>query len=112
MRVLYHPDFPGDIRRHAASYGEVSATLEVRFRSEVDDAIAMIQAAPTAAGHFLKTGAEIVREIRRRNLVSFPFFILYGVHGDLLIFGSVIASRSDPLKWLARFSPDVDGKTE
>ena len=54
MRVLYHPDFPGDIRRHAARYGEVAATLEVRFHSEVDEAIAMIQAAPTAAGHFLK----------------------------------------------------------
>ena len=65
-----------------------------------------------AAGHFLKTGAEIVREIRRRNLVSFPFFILYGVHGDLLISGSLIASRSDPWKWLARFSPEANGKTE
>ena len=25
MRVLYHPDFPGDIRGHAARYGEVAA---------------------------------------------------------------------------------------
>ena len=110
MRVLYHPDFPGDVRHHAARYGEVSARLEVRFRSEVDDTITTIKASPTGVGHFLKTGAKIVCEIRRRNLVSFPFFILYGVHDDLLISGSVIASRSDPLKWLARFSPDADEK--
>jgi len=32
------------------------------------------------------------------------FFILYGVVGDDLIFGSVIPSRSDPLTWLTRFA--------
>src|SRR5882672_7429975 len=105
MRVRYHPDFPGDIQHHAARYGEVSAKLETRFRREIDEAIAAIKAGPTGAGHFIKTGAQIVRAIRRRNLVSFPFFVLYGLHGDLLIFGSVIASRSDPLAWLTRFSP-------
>ncbi len=34
---------------------------------------------------------------------DFPFFVLYGVSEDSLIFGSVIPSRSDPLTWLTRF---------
>jgi hypothetical protein len=29
--------------------------------------------------------------------------VLYGLIDDRFIFGSVIASRSDPLRWLARF---------
>jgi len=41
-------------------------------------------------------------EFRRRNLRAFPHFVLYGLFDDRLIFGSVIASRSDPLHWLAR----------
>ena len=42
-------------------------------------------------------------KFRRRNLRAFPFFILYGVTADTVIFGSVIPSRSDPLTWLTRF---------
>jgi hypothetical protein len=103
MRVVYHPEFPGDINRYAAGYGAVSPQLEQRFRQEVDHAIAQVIAGPTHAGHLLYAGSRIVRDIRRRNLVSFPFFILYGLHSELLIFGSVIPSRSDPLTRLARF---------
>jgi len=51
----------------------------------------------------LSLGSVIVPEFRRRNLKAFPHFILYGVAGDMLIFGSLIPSRSDPLTWLARF---------
>ena len=42
-------------------------------------------------------------EFQRRNLRAFPFFILYGVMDDAVIFGSVIPSRSDPLTWRTRF---------
>jgi hypothetical protein len=104
MRVLYHPDFPKDLLRFGEQYGAISRRLEVRFRTEVDDALIRIKSAPTAAGHFLKTGSTIVTDIRRRNLASFPHFILYGLHGDLLIIGAVIPSASDPLTWLTRFS--------
>ena len=44
-----------------------------------------------------------VREVRRRNLEVFPFFVLYGLTEDCLIFGSVIPSALDPLIWLSRF---------
>jgi hypothetical protein len=44
-----------------------------------------------------------VRELRRRNLRAFPFFVLYGVTDDRLILGAVIPSRSDLLTWLTRF---------
>ena len=104
MRVVYHPDFPKEIKAINAQYREVSDRLGLRFRAEVDEAIERIKTQLGSAGHFLNTGSQIVREVRRRNLVSFPFFVLYGVHGDLLIFRSLIPSASDPLTWLQRFS--------
>ena len=55
------------------------------------------------AGHFLNLGSLVVKELRRRNLRSFPFFVLYRTLGEKLIFGVVIPSRSDPLTWLTRF---------
>jgi len=58
---------------------------------------------PTSAGHFINTGSLILREVRRRNLEVFPFFVLYGQADDRLVFGSVIPSASDPLVWLTRF---------
>lgn len=103
MRVLFHPEFPQDVRRFAAEYGEVSPSLAVRFRSEIDSAIEAVKLSPTSAGHYLNLGSKIVPELRRRNLRAFPFFILYGVTPGQLIFGSVIPSHSDPLTWLARF---------
>ena len=103
MRVSYHPGFPKDIKRFEAQYLEVSERLALRFRAAVDDAIEQIKTSPASAGHFVNTGSRIVREVRRRNLTSFPAFILYGISGDLLVFRSLIASASDPLTWLKRF---------
>ena len=105
MIVSYHPDFPKDIKRFEAQYREVSERLGLRFRAEVDQAIERIKASPSSAGHFLNTGSHVVKEVRRRNLVSFPFFILYGVTGERLVFRSIIASASDPLTWLKRLPP-------
>ena len=105
MKVLFHPEFPKDVRRFAGGYREISTGLEDRFRIEVNEAIAMVKASPTGAGHYLQSGSAIITDVRRRNLRSFPFFILYGLSGELLIFGSLIPSRSDPLTWLSRLGP-------
>jgi hypothetical protein len=105
MRVLFHPEFPKDIREFEADYARISEGLAERFRQEISDAVEAIKLAPHGAGHFLNLGSSIVPELRRRNLRAFPFFILYGVVGDRLIFSSVIPSRSDPLTWLIRFRP-------
>jgi len=43
MRVVYHPEFPQDIKRFEAQYGEISDRLASRFRAEVDDAIERIK---------------------------------------------------------------------
>ena len=109
MRVAYHPDFPKDIKRFEAQYLAVSERLALRFRAAVDDAIELIKASPASAGHFVNTGSRIVKEVRRRNLSSFPVFILYAVSGDLLVFRSLIASASDPLTWLHRFPKGTSG---
>jgi hypothetical protein len=45
----------------------------------------------------------VISEFRRANLVSFPFFVLYGIEPERVIIGSLIAARSDPLSWLKRF---------
>ena len=103
MRILFHPEFPRDIRKFEADYQAISEGLRVRFRRDITEALDAIKAAPPSAGHFLQTGSKVVCEFRRRNLRSFPFFVLYGATEDALIFGSVIPSRSDPLTWLTRF---------
>ncbi len=102
MKIVYHPAFPQDIRHHAAHYADISPRLAERFRVEVDRAINTVIAEP-GAGHFVNTGSRIVKEIRRCNMKVFPFFVLYGVHEDRLIIGSLIPSASDPLTWLQRF---------
>lgn len=38
----------------------------------------------------------MVKEVRRRNRVSFPHFVLYGVDDDLLVIASLIPSAADP----------------
>lgn len=103
MRVLFHPEFPQDVRRFANGYAQVSIGLASRLSAEIDDAIEAIKASPNSAGHFLNLGSKIVHDLRRRNLRAFPCFILYGTTAETLIFGSIIASRSDPLTWLTRF---------
>jgi hypothetical protein len=104
MKVLFHPEFAQDVLRFAEQYGAISPRLEKRFRNAVDDALNRIKAQPTAAGHFVNTGSTVVTDVRRRNLVSFPYFVLYGLHSDLMVFGALIPSASDPLTWLDRFS--------
>ena len=102
MRVEFHPAFAGDVLRFAAQYEAVATRLGGRFRREIDEAIAEIKAAPTSSGHLLRPSPVSSVVFRRRNLHAFPHFVLYGLIDDRLIFGSVIASRSDPLLWLAR----------
>lgn len=104
MTFQYHPEFAHDIVRFAGEYGAISPKLEARFRSEVYEALAWIKSGPTSAGHFLNTRSAIIKDVRRRNLVSFPYFVLYGVHADLLVFGAIIPSASDPITWLDRFA--------
>jgi hypothetical protein len=103
MRGSFHPEFARDVLQFESGYREISESLSTRFQDEIDAAIDAIQTSPTRAGHYLSLGSGIVRDFRRRNLRSFPFFVLYGMTDDMLIFGSVIPSRSDPLTWLARF---------
>ena len=62
MRVSYHPDFPKDIKRFAAQYLEISDSLALRFRVEVDAAKERIKESPGSAGHFINTGSRIVKE--------------------------------------------------
>jgi hypothetical protein len=78
MKIVFHPDFPTDQRKFQADYAEISVGLAARFQREIDDVIAAIKTAPTAAGHFVNCGSEIAAEFRRRNLNAFPFFVLYG----------------------------------
>ena len=103
MKIRFHPEFWNDLGRIEADYSVTSVGLAKRFRGEVIAGVNTIKTSPGGAGHYLNTGLRVVREFRRRNLKAFPFFILYGFTGNLLIFGSVIPHRSDPLSWLVRF---------
>ena len=103
MTVWFHPGFPQDVRRFETEYDVLASGLALRFRHELDVAVESVKRSPTSAGHFLNFPSPGACQIRRRNLRSFPFFVLYGLTEDRLIFGSVIPSRSDPLTWLVRF---------
>src|SRR5688572_16484030 len=104
MRVLFHPEFAKDILRFQREYARVSGGLAGRFRTEIDGGIAAVIKSPGGAGHFVEGRSAGARDLRRRNLRSFPFFILYGSSEDAVVFGAVIPSRSDPLMWLVRFT--------
>ena len=78
MRVLFHPQFPKDVRRFELEYAAISNGLAARFQSEVSQAVDAVKSSPTSAGHFLNISSKIVPELRRRNLLSFPFFVLCG----------------------------------
>ncbi len=39
MKVIYHPEFPKDIKGFEAQYREIAEALAVRFRRAIDDAI-------------------------------------------------------------------------
>ena len=39
MRILFHPDFPKDIRRFEADYKAISDGLGTRFRQEILEAL-------------------------------------------------------------------------
>jgi hypothetical protein len=103
MKVLFHPEFAQDILRYRRDYQQISTALAVRFQNEIDRAVQAVIRSPGGAGHFVQNGSKVIEELRRRNLQSFPFFILYGSVGNQLVFGSVIPSRSDPITWLSRF---------
>jgi hypothetical protein len=105
MKVGYHPEFAADINRLSAVYADVTTGLEQMFHREIDPAIDLEKARPTAAGHLVKIRGEFAPDIRRCNLTSVPFFELYGLRDDWLVFGSVAPSRGDPLLWLTRFDP-------
>jgi hypothetical protein len=103
MRVIFHPEFPNDIRKFEHLYFEISIGLGQRFRNEVFSPIETIKNSPERAGHFLNSELPLARKLRRRNLKAFPFFILYGILDARLVFASLIPGRSDPLTWLVRF---------
>jgi hypothetical protein len=46
MRVLFHPEFPQDVRRFADAYSQISPGLAARFHQEIDDAIEAVKQAP------------------------------------------------------------------
>jgi hypothetical protein len=76
MTVLFHPEFPNDVRNFKEQYITIAANLGTRFQSEVDGAVEAVKLSPLAAGHLLGLQGEVASTIRRRNLRAFPFFIL------------------------------------
>jgi len=61
MRVVFHPDFPKEIKAFESQYREVSERLASRFRAEIDEAIGQIKTQPNSAGHFLNAGSKIYK---------------------------------------------------
>lgn len=73
MRILYHPDFPKDIRKFAAGYKAISDGLAERFRKEITDALEAIKARPRAPATFCKRGQCRSRSFDGGICAPFPF---------------------------------------
>ena len=83
MTVIFHPEFPNDIRKFESSYAEISSGLAARFRGEIDSAIAAVKTSPqstspamfaVAAPHFAPpTPQNAEREKRSRVLAKSVF---------------------------------------
>jgi hypothetical protein len=106
MRVLFHPDFPKDVRRFQSEYAGISIGLGVRFRRELDEAVDAIKKITEERWSFRESRLE--GRPRTPSPQSQRVSILRNLwrHGrpdDRMIFGAVIPSRSDPLTWLTRF---------
>jgi hypothetical protein len=102
MKVVIHPALADDIHRYASEYRKVYDNLGSRFEHEAVHALDRVEAGPEYAGHLLKTRSVILKNIRRCNLTSFPFFLLYAVVPDTIFIASLIPSRTDPLTWYTR----------
>jgi hypothetical protein len=63
MRVLFHPEFPNDVRRFEAEYSRISSGLATRFRNELADAVEGIKSSSASAGHFLNISSKILPEL-------------------------------------------------
>ena len=51
MTVIFHPEFPNDIRKFESGYAEISSGLAARFRGEIDSAIAAVKTSPQSTSH-------------------------------------------------------------
>jgi len=102
MNFNVHPAFEHDLRRFEGEYALVYAELGLRFHREVVESLLAIQTGPNYAGHLIKIKSEIIAQARRRNLHSFPFFVLYGMRGDAILITSLVHGKSNPANWLKR----------
>jgi len=50
MKVIYHPDFPSDIRKFEMDYRQISEGLAARFRQEIESALDAINTTATLLG--------------------------------------------------------------
>jgi hypothetical protein len=102
MKALVHPAFDDDLRQYAREYAKVYQALGRRFEKEAREALISIKNGPNHAGHPIQGHKTSIRNIRRRNLASFPFFMLYSSFDDVIFIASLIAGRTDPLTWFTR----------
>jgi len=84
--------------RHVSRDYARTASEEVahRFRNAVDEAIWAIARAPAAAGHLIHYPPDPKVAYRRRNLRTFPFFIIYSHEPKQITLLWLRASRSNP----------------
>jgi toxin ParE1/3/4 len=84
-----------DLAEARDAYRSVSVSLEARFRSAVDAAIASIRQNP-----FLYP--VVHKSLRRVLLRKFPYFILYAVFNDTVVVFGCIHTHRDPKDWQSR----------
>jgi plasmid stabilization system protein ParE len=88
-KVIIRPDAKRDLREAKAWYRSVSREIGDGFVREIDDAIALIRARPTAF--------QIVhRTFRRVLLHRYPYALFYYAEQDRIVVVAVLHQARDP----------------
>ena len=92
MRIVYRPKAVDDVVEARRWYESQQDGLGVVFEKAVKATISI-------AGEFPLAGFELLPNVRRLVVRSFPFVVLYTVEDERIVVFRVIHGRLDPASW-------------
>jgi hypothetical protein len=94
----FSSDFPADVTDALSHYDAIATDLGNRFRDALKSTLDQIRERPESFGY-------TEPPTRGAMLSRFPYVVVFRVSENLLQFGGVFHSASDPSRWQARMGP-------
>ena len=104
MSIRQLPEVTQDVEAAAAWYDQQRSGLGEDFLDAITEAQAVIDQSPRAFGQARPPIPN--REVRRYNVPTFPYAIIYEVNGDDVVIIHVVHARRQPGGWHARLPGD------